>query len=118
MHRTLTMGAISLILAAASPRADAGSMYLEWLDCNPTYKLWAVSWQGPWNILGGKHLDKGPTNNGPWARVRSFVADNNCIFPAQNLRWYRISKPKFPFDFQTLAAIWVPLSQCRTGSFR
>ena len=118
MHRFLTIGAISLMLAAASPRADAGHMYLEWLDCDPTYKLWGVSWKGPWNVLGGKHLDKATSNIGPWTRVSSFVADYSCMFPAQNLRWYRIASPKLLTGFQTLAAIWVPLSKCRTGSFR
>jgi hypothetical protein len=118
MHRFFMIGVISLALTAGSQRAQAGYIYLEWLDCNPTYKLWAVSWQGPWNVVGGKHLDQGPTNNGPWTRVRSFVADSNCIFPAQNLRWYRIAKPRIPIGFQTLASIWVPLSKCWTGSFR
>ena len=118
MHRLITLAAVTIVLLAGSPRAEAGSMYLEWLDCNPTFRLWAVSWQGPWNVLGGKHLDKGSSNSGPWTRVRSFVADNNCYFPAQNLRWYRIAKPRFSIGFQTLASIWVPLSRCPTGSLQ
>lgn len=118
MQKFLITGAATLLLALGSLQANAGSMYLEWLDCNPIYRLWAVSWKGPWNVLGGKHLDKGSSNNGPWTRVMSFVPDSSCYFPGQNLRWYRISKPKLPMGFQTLASIWVPLSRCPSGSLR
>lgn len=118
MTKYLTMAVAALVLVLGSPDAGAGHMYLEWLDCNPTYKVWAVSWKGPWNILGGKHLDKGTSNRGPWKRVMSYVSDSNCYFPARNLRWYRIAKPRIPIGFQTLASIWVPLSKCPSGSFR
>jgi hypothetical protein len=112
MNKLLVTGAASLILVLGSPRADAGHMYLEGRDCNPTYRLWEVSWNGPWNILGGKHLDQGSSNVGPWKRVLSFVPDSSCYFPALNQRWYRIAKPKLPIGFQTLASIWVPRSRC------
>lgn len=118
MNRLLMAIAVSLVLLLGSPQAGAGYMYLEWLDCNPIYRLWAVSWKGPWNVLGGKHLDKGTTNNGPWTRLLSFIPDSSCYFPGQNLRWYRVAKPKFPAGFQTLASIWVPISRCPTGSLR
>ena len=118
MHSFLTLIAVSMVLLGVSPRAEAGYMSLVWLDCDPTNRLWAVCWRGPWNVLGGKHLDVGPSNSGPWSRVRSFVADTNCHFPANNLRWYRIAKPKFPIGFQTLASIWVPLCGCPDASFR
>ena len=72
MNRLLIAGAVWLLLVSVPSRANAGYMYLEWLDCDPTYKLWAVSWKGPWNVLGGKHLDKATTNRGPWSRVLSY----------------------------------------------
>ena len=112
---TMTIS-LSLILMYFSPRATAGHMYIEWLDCDPTYKLFEVSWEGPWKVLGGKHLDYGTTNTGPWMRVLSFIPDSNCYFPARGLRWYRVAAPKFPIGFQTLAAIWVPRSRCWRGS--
>jgi hypothetical protein len=118
MHRLLTILTISMVLLGMSPRAEAGTMSLQWLDCSPTSRLWAVCWRGSWNVLGGKHLDKASSNSGPWTRVRSFVADNNCEFPAQNLRWYRIAKPTLPFGFRTLASIWVPKCGCPNASFQ
>lgn len=118
MNKLFMAAAVSLVLLLGSRQADAGRMYLEWIDCSPTFKLWEVSWNGPWDILGGKHLDQGPSNDGPWDRVLSFVPDNSCYFPARNLRWYRIASPKFPIGFRTLASIWVPQSRCARGWIR
>lgn len=115
MNEWLIKGAALVVLALGSTRVDAGHMYLEWMDCSPTYRLWEVTWKGPWNILGGKHLDSGTSNSGPWKRVLSFVPDSGCYFPAQNQNWYRISKPKFPLGYKTLASIWVPKSRCTRG---
>jgi hypothetical protein len=115
MYKSVIAGTVLLALVCGSPRAQAGYMYLEWLDCDPTYKLWAVSWKGPWNVLGGKHLDKAKTNRGPWSRVLAYVSDSNCYFPGQNLRWYRISKPGLTGSSRTLASIWVPRSRCTSG---
>ena len=115
MTRTLINAAAAAILVLASTRVDAGHMYLEWMDCDPTYRLWEVSWGGAWNVLGGKHLERGPSNAGPWQRVQSYVPDSGCYFPAQNQRWYRIAKPKFPLGSETLASIWVPQTRCTRG---
>ena len=118
MEKSLIKSAAVLVLALGSVRADAGLMYLEWMDCDPAYKLWEVTWKGPWNVLGGKHLDRGATNSGPWKRVLSYVPDSSCYFPAQNQNWYRIAKPKFPLGYKTLASIWVPESRCTRGLIR
>ena len=114
MNRLLIAGAATLVLVLGTTRAHAGYMYLEWMDCNPTYKLWEVGWRGPWSGLGGKHLDQATSSAGPWKRVQSFVPDDGCYFPAENLRWYRLAKPKFPLGYQTLASVWVPRSRCST----
>jgi hypothetical protein len=108
---------VVLVFTMSASRANAGSMYLEWLDCSPMYKLWAVSWKGPWTFTG-KFLDKAPSNHGPWSRVISYVTDNNCYFPAENLKWYRIASTRFPAGYKTQASIWVPRSNCGTGSLR
>ena len=112
MTRYLISAAATLVLVLGSTEARAGRMYLEWLGCDPAYKLWEVNWQGPWNVLGGKHFDRAKSNAGPWKRLLSYVPDGGCYSPAQNLRWYRIAKPTFPLGYKTLAAIWVPQTRC------
>ena len=118
MTNWLIRSAAVLALLLGSARADAGYMYLEAVDCTPIYRLWEVSWNGPWDVFGGKHLDRGASNSGPWKRVLSYVPDSCCYFPAQNESWYRISKPKFPLGYKTLASIWVPKLRCTRGWIR
>ncbi|MGI9225328.1 MAG: hypothetical protein ACR2QX_12670 [Woeseiaceae bacterium] len=117
MIRSTTALMVVLVLTMSASKANAGSMYLEWLDCSPAYKLWAVSWKGPWTFTG-KFLDKGSSNNGPWSRVLSYVSDSNCYFPAENLKWYRIASSRILGGYKTRASIWVPRWKCGTGSLR
>lgn len=110
MKRKLTlMLCVSLFL---STPVTAGSMYKEWLDCDPTYKLWEVRWKGPWHTIQSIHLVKSKSNRGRWDRVESNVRDSACIFPAQNRRWYAIQK-FHGSPTNILAMIWVPRHLCR-----
>lgn len=106
-------GFLLTVVVAAAP-AQAGHMYLEWLDCSPQYKLWAVSWEGPWSA-SIRHLDIATTNAGPWTRVDSYIPESACRFPATNQRWYRVSAPGGLFCCTTLASIWVPRHYCGGG---
>jgi len=105
--RTLML-CVSLFL---STPVTAGSMYKEWLDCDPTFKLWAVSWKGPWNTIQSIDLRKSKSNRGPWDLVDKNVRNADCIFPAQNRRWYAIRK-FHGSPTNILAMIWVPRHTC------
>lgn len=99
---------LSLFLSAP---VTAGSMRKDWLDCDPTFKLWGVSWTGPWNTIQAIDLRVSKSNRGPWDLVDKNVRDADCFFPAQNRSWYAIRK-FHGSPTNILAMIWVPRHTC------
>jgi hypothetical protein len=99
---------VSLFFSAP---VTAGSMYKVWLDCDPAFKLWEVSWKGSWDTFQAIDLVKGKTNRGPWKVMEKNVPDRACIFPGQNRRWYAIRK-FHGSPTNILATIWIPRHRC------
>ena len=87
-------------------------MHLEWLDCDPVYRLYAVSWE---DVTGtDRRLGIASSNLGPWSHVVSVTVTDGCYFPAQNLKWYRITRSNFPFGSETVDKVWVPRYLCES----
>jgi hypothetical protein len=107
---------LTIVLLLAATTASAGTLWTEWFDCNPMFKLYSVSWKGPWQQGATRNLESAPTNHGPWETVASDLAAEDCLTPATNLRWYRMRSCTYPIPippcFVDSNLLWVPQTLC------
>jgi hypothetical protein len=103
---------LTIYMLAAATAEAAGHVTYEYFDCSPQYKLFSVSWSGPWSQNGPKYLENNPTNMGGWSTVLSNIGDGGCWAPAQNLRWYRVRGCGGEGCWPDSNMIWVPQQRC------
>ena len=102
------------MLAAAT--GVAGTLSEEFFDCSPEYKLFSVSWAGPWTTRTPRNLEWNITNaNGTWSVVVPSIGDSGCWIPATNLRWYRVRGCGNFGCYADSNVIWVPQQRCTGG---
>ena len=106
---------LTILLVLAASTASAGTLWTEWFDCNPIYKLYSLSWRGPWLSGAERRLESAPTNQGPWETEQSDLPEAACLTPATNLRWYRVRSCTVPLPLSCFVdsnQIWVPQQLC------
>jgi hypothetical protein len=105
---------LTIVLLLAATTASAGTLWTEWFDCSPMFKLYGLSWKGPWQQGATRTLESAPTNHGPWEVVATDLAAEDCITPVTNLRWYRMKSCMLPIlpCFVDSNMIWVPQTIC------
>jgi len=98
------------MLAAATVRA--GSIWTEYFDCSPEYKMYSLSWKGPWE---SNHLTLQQNTTNFWSTWKDMfpVQPSGCLIPVTNLRWYRILM--CPPCTGGSNELWVPNQRCDGG---
>jgi hypothetical protein len=103
---------VTLCTLTASTAHAQGRLSYEYFDCSPQYKLFSVSWSGPWSQSGPRSLENSPTNLGPWSWVLREIQEGGCWAPAQNLRWYRVRDCGEMGCMPDSNTIWLPQQRC------
>jgi hypothetical protein len=105
--------AFLVLLTFAASTARAGSLWTEFFDCSPEYKLFSLSWAGPW-IGNARWLQQAKSNwEGDWSTMYP-IPESGCVIPITNLRWYRVRVCGDPCRPDS-NAIWVPNVRCTGG---
>jgi hypothetical protein len=106
---------LTILLVLTATTASAGTLWTEWFDCNPIYKLYSLSWKEPWLSGATRRLESAPTNQGPWETVQSDLPEAGCRTPVDNLHWYRVKSCSQPLPLSCFVdsnQIWVPQQLC------